>query len=41
MSSDVILKMNHIRKTFPGVIALDDIHFELRKGQVHVLILAP
>lgn len=27
MSSDVILKMNHIRKTFPGVIDLDDIHF--------------
>jgi ribose transport system ATP-binding protein len=38
MGSDVILKMNHIRKTFPGVIALDDIHFELRRGQVHVLL---
>ena len=30
MSDDVILKMEHIRKEFLGVVALDDIHFEQR-----------
>ena len=38
MSSDVTLKMDQIRKTFPGVIALDDIHLDLRRGEVHVLL---
>ena len=38
MKSDTILKLNHISKTFPGVIALDDVHFDLRKGEVHVLL---
>ncbi|MHC4266352.1 MAG: sugar ABC transporter ATP-binding protein [Planctomycetota bacterium] len=38
MDNGIILKMNGIRKTFPGVTALDDIHFELRRGEVHVLL---
>jgi ribose transport system ATP-binding protein len=38
MSSDVILRMDNIHKTFSGVIALDDIHFDLRAGEVHVLL---
>ena len=37
MANKLILKMEHIRKQFPGVLALDDVHFELRKGEVHVL----
>ena len=38
MSSDIILKMESIRKTFPGVTALDNVDFELRKGEAHVLL---
>lgn len=36
--NDIILKMEHIRKEFPGVIALDNVHFDLRQGEVHVLL---
>lgn len=36
--SEVILEMNNISKTFPGVKALEDVNFSLRKGEVHTLI---
>jgi len=36
-SSDVLLKMTHIEKSFSGVRVLDDVSFDLRKGEVHVL----
>ena len=32
--NEVIVSMNHISKSFPGVKALDDVHFELRSGEV-------
>jgi ribose transport system ATP-binding protein len=30
--------MKHIRKVFPGVLALDDVDFDVRKSEVHVLL---
>jgi D-xylose transport system ATP-binding protein len=36
--SDAVLKMEHIVKEFPGVRALDDVHFEARAGEVLALM---
>jgi ABC-type sugar transport system ATPase subunit len=36
--SDVVLKMEHIVKEFPGVRALDDVSFEARSGEVLALM---
>ncbi len=33
-----VLTMRHIRKSFPGLVALDDVDFNLRKSEVHVLL---
>jgi rhamnose transport system ATP-binding protein len=36
--ADRILELAHITKTFPGVKALDDVHFDLMRGEIHALI---
>jgi rhamnose transport system ATP-binding protein len=35
---DFILELRGISKTFPGVRALDDVHFQLKRGQIHALM---
>ncbi|MDR2470933.1 MAG: sugar ABC transporter ATP-binding protein [Treponema sp.] len=35
---DAILELKHISKTFPGVRALNDVHFELKPGEIHALM---
>ena len=35
---DYILQMSHITKEFPGVKALDDVTFGIRRGEVHALV---
>jgi inositol transport system ATP-binding protein len=36
--SDYILRVKEISKSFSGVKALDNIHFDLKKGEVHALM---
>lgn len=32
--NDTVLEMRHVTKRFPGVIALDDVNLDLRKGEI-------
>src|SRR5215813_9199263 len=36
-TSDLLLELTGISKRFPGVVALDSVDFDLRRGEVHVL----
>jgi len=33
-----LLRMEHITKRFPGVVALNNVHFELHRGEIHSII---
>jgi len=35
---DCVLKLRGIDKEFPGVKALDEMHFDLRRGEIHALL---
>ncbi|POT56503.1 D-xylose ABC transporter ATP-binding protein [Citrobacter amalonaticus] len=36
--SETFLQMSHITKRFPGVLALSNVNFALRKGEIHALL---
>jgi ribose transport system ATP-binding protein len=36
-TGDIVLALNGITKEFPGVIALEDVQFDLRSGEVHAI----
>lgn len=38
MDNNMILKMQHVTKRFPGTLALDDVQITCEKGKVHVLL---
>ena len=35
---EYLLEVEHVRKAFPGVVALDDVAFRLKRGTVHALM---
>jgi D-xylose transport system ATP-binding protein len=35
VDNDIILEFKHITKRFPGVVALDDDSFQIRRGEIH------
>ena len=35
---EYILELNHITKIFPGVKALQDVNFQLKRGEIHALM---
>ncbi len=36
--SEILLELKGITKTFPGVKALDKVHFQLRRGEIHAIM---
>ena len=38
MENNIVLTMRGISMTFPGVKALDNVDFTLRKGEIHALM---
>ncbi|NCC78479.1 MAG: sugar ABC transporter ATP-binding protein [Clostridia bacterium] len=38
LKTDYILEMNNITKEFPGVKALDNVNFKVRRGEIHCLV---
>ena len=37
MDENIILDIQHVTKTFPGVVALNDVSFQVHRGEIHGL----
>lgn len=37
-TNSVLLEFKKVRKEFPGVVAVNDVSFDIRKGEVHIII---
>jgi len=37
MDEDFILEFQHVTKKFPGIVALDDVSFQVQRGEIHGL----
>src|SRR5512136_1086711 len=35
---EVILQLRHVTKTYPGVVALDDVTIDIARNEVHALV---
>jgi len=38
MGDEYAVMMKHITKRFPGIVALNDVSFDVRAGEIHALI---
>ncbi|HEX3998766.1 MAG TPA: sugar ABC transporter ATP-binding protein [Pirellulales bacterium] len=38
MAADIIISIDRITKRFPGVVALSDVSFDIRRGEVHAIV---
>ncbi len=38
MSEEIILRFEKVSKRFPGVLALDEVSFDVKRGEVHALV---
>jgi len=36
--NNIIIKVENVSKYFPGVVALDDVTFEVKKGEIHAVV---
>ena len=36
--SDVLLRLTGLTKAYPGVVANEDVSFDIQKGQIHALL---
>ncbi len=35
MDNEIILDFQHVTKSFPGIVALDDVSFQVKRGEIH------